>query len=107
MRNEDEIVQELARARADYHEAVQEETIAELAERSGRIKELMAELSATLSRGAMDCPDCGQPPHGMLKTPGAKMVRAPVYVVGCLACPRAARGNSPEQAVKRWNEEAR
>lgn len=113
MADHESIAAELAKARAEYHEAAGSENAAQLAERTARIKAFMKAQSESIAAGAAPCPDCQTPPHGMLRTPGYNQRGRkvpPTYEVGCLGCGEvdglrhAAQGSSPAEAVKAWNE---
>jgi hypothetical protein len=107
MRKPETIAADLEAARAAYHEAANEEPAPELRRQSEKIKALMAELSDCIAHGAEDCPQCGNSPHGMIRSPEyrsrGRLVPA-VYAVGCLVCPGLyADGASPEAAARAWN----
>lgn len=113
-RTESEILAEMAKAHAAYHEAAHKEPAPKLEERSAAIRALREELSALMSHGAADCPDCGNPPLGMRKNPAE-------IEIGCLHCPvilipaipaeqqprrrrePRIRAGSVEEAVRLWN----
>lgn len=60
------------------------------------ILKLRSELSASITKGAEECPDCGQLPHGIKQPRG--------YEVGCLTCANhRAWGEDVEDAVEAWN----
>lgn len=115
MRTDEAILEELQKARADYHEAAEVEKPEQLSKRSKAIKGLMQELSDYYTEGADPCPDCDNIPHGMQKNPQE-------VEIGCLHCqpqskrvehgrvtriePRV-RANSRERAVLLWNEGVR
>lgn len=67
-----------------------------------QLKALRLELSAAITRGARPCPDCGQPPIGIMHD-GAN---GPEYEVGCAACKdhRGERSRSRAAAVAAWDD---
>ena len=96
-----ELIEQISQLRAQYHRSQDPKTAAE-------IKRLSNQLSSYLSNGAKPC-DCGGIVHGMLRreipVDGLKMR---IYEVGCLSCsisdkPKAAWGQSPQEAVSNWN----
>lgn len=61
-------------------------------ERLAQIKKVRGDLGEKLAEGAGDCPNCGYPPVGMLKTPSyfdqRNQVQMPdVFEIGCIVCP--------------------
>lgn len=116
----EELTERIAAERAAYHQAVDagDEGPRKLEVRAARIRELNAQLVATITAGANPCPNCGQPPHGMLHHEDAKR---PIEI-GCLACAGKVyrddagavlppdrqpsfhvRASSRETAIARWN----
>lgn len=116
-RTEEQIRKELDKARADYHGKASEMTPRQTTSATKKITELHKELSSLLSKGAHKCPDCKSEPVGMKKRESFNdknlgLIPA-LYEVGCPVCGlyqkdgqqiyHAARGGSPEEAVKKWN----
>lgn len=104
-RTEEQILAELISVREQWHKRVEKEGAANLkvgegAEVARKCKELMAELSAALSEGALPCPICESPPHGHHKTTHP----TDVYRVVCTGCGIHADGSTPADAVKVWNQ---
>lgn len=107
-RDEPAILAEIAAAQAEHHEGADTLPAPAIRAIAERIKAARAELSASITDGANPCPECKNPPHGMVKTP-ARLERGamlpPLYEIGCLACPSsAARAYGREAAVKAWND---
>lgn len=97
------------------------------------IKKHRTELGEHLAAGAKDCPNCGYPPVGMVKTPSYEKdgLEVPsVIEIGCIVCPPyyveddsgvetvldgkkakvkrrsySARAYSQEQAAEKWNKQ--
>lgn len=124
MRDEQTVLNELVKAREDYHKVADSLPAAKLAVRSSAIKALMRELSDVIANGASVCPLCGKRPHGRQKTPAysdSHGQHEAVYEVVCLNCRpkfelvvnhpelakkiemRAQGTGSPASAVLAWN----
>lgn len=114
MRNELQIKSELDAILADYRANAHKLTPAEIASTNVIVKGLRRELSDLYSRGAKDCPGCGNPPLGMLR----KHIQGfPIYEVGCIVCKPetlevngvtlrrsySAQGPTPAIAAEKWN----
>jgi hypothetical protein len=104
--NFEEIAQQIAAVRVDYQSRAQDMTAREIAAVNAKVKELTAQLVASLTEGAKPCPNCSGAPHGLYHGEDAKRA----FEVGCLACAGVvvgqsfrARANSREGAVARWN----
>jgi hypothetical protein len=101
MRTEEQIVAELWAAKAAYHESAQTLPRAESRALAHRVKELTRELSDFITESAVDCPNCGNRPHGIHQVG--------YYEIGCLYCtneegePIRSRGFTRNQAVLAWN----
>jgi hypothetical protein len=106
MRDIKQIKTEIESARAEYQDKVNSVAAAELYPLSQKIKQLQAELVATISAGAEACKACDNPPHGMEQQVAIKGQAMTIYEVGCLVCPdRRAQGFTPQLAVESWNSE--
>jgi hypothetical protein len=102
-----QIEKEIKTIQEDYHKKVDSLNRKETEKITLKLKDLRQELSEVYSDGAKACPDCGNKPHGMKKGSG-------VYEVGCVVCDPyeedgnmvsfSARGESPEEAIEKWNE---
>lgn len=96
MRTEAAVKAEILEARHVRHESDGGLTEKQSTSGSNAIRALMAELSDILTDGAINCPDCGQKPHGNHKQEarfvlnqetGIETQAAPdIYVVRCLEC---------------------
>ena len=87
--------QEIAAAKAHYLAIVDTAPRAAVAAASARVVALQQTLGELIARGADPCP-CGGTVWGLKKRPG-------LFEVGCLSCPERARGETPAEAVARWN----
>lgn len=106
MRDIKEIKSEIDTARAEYQSKANSLSASELRPLTTKVKELQAELAATISDGAEVCSVCENHPHGMEQSVAIKGQAMSIYEVGCLVCPdRRAQGFTPEGAVKAWNDE--
>lgn len=132
MRDEKTIREEIGVALEAAREARDTLPAPQVREKEKAVIALGDELSALLSSGSTNCEVCDRAPMGMLKRPGYTdndgTAHAPIYEVGCIYCPPvivdheegldvtldganrkvkrrsySARGNTPEQAVERWN----
>jgi hypothetical protein len=89
----------LKAAQAEYHAKADKLTPPQIAAESIKFQKMQQEISATVSEGAKDCPDCGNPPHGIFHdgTPNP-------FEIGCRVCSNhRVRGALPEDAVEDWN----
>jgi hypothetical protein len=98
MRDYATIYAEIVQAQAAYHEKPEGVGL------PMQIKALRKELSAFISQGAVECPECKLQPHGMIKRFPVPAIPDPLFEVGCLNCFRRSRGALAELAVKRWND---
>jgi hypothetical protein len=107
MRTEEEILADLGATRSKYRQASDTARAADMQAISHKVKELMNELSDTISAGAKPCPTCGNAAHGLcFRTIITDGVVSNLYEVGCVVCSdKRARASSAEVAVKRWNSE--
>jgi hypothetical protein len=96
MRTEKKILADLEAAQSEYHEAASTLTDATRRNHTQSIRTLRDELAALFTEGAMPCPHCANPPHGMRKN------RTEVEV-GCLVCGIRSREGSILEAVRAWN----
>lgn len=103
----DDLIEAVERATAEYHSAADCDapSKANLETLSARIKSARKALSDHIANGANPC-QCGATPIGYRKT-AAYMHRgqpfAAVYSILCVDCTVDARGNTPGEAVRRWN----
>lgn len=119
MRSEQVINNELEAQLAEYRANAQVWNQEQISESNAVVKKLREELSAAISTGANECPNCATPPFGMRRGEAiAGSSRFPVYEVGCLVCEPvvtekngkavrisySAQGASPQQAVENWND---
>ena len=82
--------------KSEYHNlSTKDGAQAEKLELSLEIKSLTEQRNNLLSNGAKAC-ECGGLVIGM-------KIKQGVYEVGCLNCVRRSRGESPSEAVVRWN----
>jgi len=89
----------LKAAQAEYHNKANELTSPQIAAEVARFNKLRAEISQEITAGAKNCPDCGNPPHGIFHdgTPNP-------FEIGCVHCrDHRVRGALPEDAVEDWN----
>lgn len=104
------MAREIEQVRAEYHEKVSsgDITIREQEALSARIKQLMADMAAVVSKGAAPCSclvqrgdkaeKCGLAPIGMKR-------RAGLWEIGCPDCRDIrAQADSNEEAVGNWND---
>jgi len=115
---EQELLAEIQKLREDYLAAYETMTVKEIQSHNSAIEDLQSQLSDLLSEDAINCPNCGAKPYGILKTPvievGGAIEKLPIYEVGCIVCPPfekdgfrisyGSRGNTPEKAVENWNK---
>lgn len=94
-----EQLRNLKKAQAEYHAKAHTLTPPQIAEEVAKFKELRSGIVSELTEGAKNCPDCGNPPHGIFHdgTPNP-------FEIGCLSCrDHRVRGTLPEDAVEDWN----
>lgn len=93
-------------ALAAYHKS-EKRPEAERLELSHKVQEARQGLMSALAVGANDCPKDKSAAVGMLKRPAYQdsdgIDQPPVYEVGCPVCPLRSRGNTPKDAVAKWN----
>lgn len=103
----DQLTESVERATVEYNAESTKDapSKSKLDELSARIKSARKAVSDHIASGANPC-KCGASPIGYRKTE-AYMHRgqpfAAVYSILCVGCTIDARGNTPEEAVKRWN----
>jgi hypothetical protein len=106
------IKQELAAAKAEYNAKCNDLPPAGERELSNKVRELNDKLIAALTAGALPCPMCGNPVHGM-EQPGSR--GSVEFEIGCVPCRpfvwtdgtvrnACVRGGLlPRHAVEAWN----
>lgn len=107
MRNENEIMLDLAQAKQTYIEANADLPALQVIPVAARVKELQQELSDCLTEGAKPCPKCASKPHGMrFRTEIRDGVELRMYEVGCpnpKCVDHRGRGADRAAAVEAWN----
>lgn len=104
---ESEINEAIAALKVEYDSAVENLPAAKVAVISDKIKAKREELCKVLSTGAKPCPVTGWTPIGMLKRKSFTDKNGdnpPIYEVGTEWKRATARGSTPEQAIKKWND---
>jgi hypothetical protein len=89
----------LKAAQAEYHKKANDLTSPQIAAEVEKFNTMRAGISAEITDGAKNCPDCGNVPHGIFHdgTPNP-------FEIGCLLCrDHRVRGALPEDAVEDWN----
>jgi hypothetical protein len=95
-----EKIDAINKARTEYQEGRESMTVGDAGKAAAKIKEMVKEVSDTLTEGANPCPDCGNPPIGIFHDGTPKP-----FEVGCLVDRNhRVRESLPEDAVDRWNK---
>ena len=112
MRDPHAIIAELDAALAAYRSIANTAPPPEARAKSQTVKELQAELAASIADGARPCPDCGAFPHGMVQSKEGGGIQ---FEVGCTRCgwfriegedvarDHGAQGGMARHAVEAWN----
>lgn len=93
-------VNALKAARAEYHKKADKLTPPEIAKEVVKFKKLQQAIVNLITDGAVDCPKCGERPHGIFHdgTPNP-------FEIGCIGCGNMrVREALPEDAVEKWNK---
>jgi hypothetical protein len=89
----------LKAARAEYHEKANTLTPPQIAAEVEKFVKMQTDIASAITEGAKECPDCGNPPHGIFHdgTPNA-------FEIGCVHCrDHRVREALPEDAIDAWH----
>lgn len=102
----------LAKAQLDYNAVAETAAPPVIRKASDVVGTLKKQLIAEITAGAVACPGCGNPPHGLEQPRGTGGVE---YEIGCVSCKafvhtdgtvrlfRVRGGLIPRHAVEGWN----